>query len=581
MDRFAKSLAEIFARLRNTSLSQRVALALGGLLVAVSLIWLTQWAATPEMVPLLEMDLAPEQIAQIRDGLGLMGESHEVRGARVYVRSTANRAALQAQLQLQDRLPADTSSSFDALVKESNPWISQAESDRRWNHALEAEIANVLRQFEGVKSATVFLPAGSPRRAFSRNEAAATASVTLVMKNGQPVSRNLALAVAKLVSGAVRGLPVQNVQVVNAAGESCLNWDEEDSASGGLHRERLRQEKLIAEKIRGQIADPKARVSVQVEMDLTTREIYTDTPIEGVEITSDSTTERVTRAKRGGQPGPQPNVGIEAGAGGGTDESQERESSQKSFKPGAARKTEQTPPGMISQVSAAVNISHGYLLSILKRRDPAAAAGATDEQIQEVFESEKKRLLSQVTKLVKPQKDDRVAIDWYYDAEDAPTSAPAGAIEEGVELAKRYGPPAGLGALALISLFMMLRMAKRTSAAESFGLELGLPKEAIDAARQAAEDVSKQAQRMRTAKPASAVAVTSGGVGATGTLVEVTPQSVGHAAATEGVLVAKEVDESQVQTHKMIEQVVQMVEQDPDAVAGLFEQWIQRHEQLN
>jgi flagellar biosynthesis/type III secretory pathway M-ring protein FliF/YscJ len=56
MGALQKLISQIMERLRDMTLSQRVALFLGGALVAVSLIWLVQWAARPEMVPLLDQD---------------------------------------------------------------------------------------------------------------------------------------------------------------------------------------------------------------------------------------------------------------------------------------------------------------------------------------------------------------------------------------------------------------------------------------------------------------------------------------------------------------------------------------------
>jgi len=39
------------------------------------------------------------------------------------------------------------------------------------------------------------------------------------------------------------------------------------------------------------------------------------------------------------------------------------------------------------------------------------------------------------------------------------------------------------------------------------------------------------------------------------------------------------VDPAMIQTRKMLDQVAQMVSTDPEVVAGLVEQWVQRSEQ--
>ena len=104
MGALQKAMAQVVARLRDINTSQRIALLLGGALVAISLLWLVQWAARPEMVPLLDQDLQADEITQLRGGLEALGERNEVRGSRVYVRAAANRQALIAQLQQQEKI---------------------------------------------------------------------------------------------------------------------------------------------------------------------------------------------------------------------------------------------------------------------------------------------------------------------------------------------------------------------------------------------------------------------------------------------------------------------------------------------
>jgi len=568
MESLKKLLRQLMAQLRDLSRSQRLAILLGGLLVAVSLIWMIQWAATPEMVPLLDQEFAPEDLARVQHGLELMNVPFKLAGHKVMVRADASPHVILARLQQQDSLPADTSVGFNALVKESNPWISQAEHERRWTVALKYELEQVLKQFGGVRSASVFLPMASGRARFARAEPAASASVTLIMEGGQPVSRELALAAARLVAGAVRGLSPLNVEVVDGNGVSALNWETETSGLSALERLRRKHEQETREKILRQLADPNARVGVQVELEHTDQSIESETPAKAVETRVETTNREMTRARPSGQPGVQPNVGLSAG-GRLADEHTVEETSSTELRPGLTRKREATPPGRVKEVWAAINISRSYLESVYRQSYPDAPA-ATEEQIQQVFEREKPRVISQVTKLVKPQDEEHVAVDWYYDTALKEELAPrASALDETFRLVRQYGPQSGLALLALISLGMMLRLARRSDVAESLGLELGLPKEAIAAAQQAAKDVEQVSQQRRRK-----VALT--GPGITEETLGGEPAAVGQAAITEGVLVAQEVDERTVQTNKMLEQISQVVEADPEAGSGLLEQWVQR-----
>jgi flagellar biosynthesis/type III secretory pathway M-ring protein FliF/YscJ len=107
-------------------------------------------------------------------------------------------------------------------------------------------------------------------------------------------------------------------------------------------------------------------------------------------------------------------------------------------------------------------------------------------------------------------------------------------------------------------------------------LEIGLPKESIEAARRAASDVAKAARREQSRRTGQAAAPGQTG----GEVLEVMPSAVGQAATTEGVLVAQEVDERTVQTNKMLDQVAQVVDGDAEMAATLLEQWIQRNDAL-
>lgn len=578
MGALQRLIGQLLVRLRDTNSSQRIALLLGGALIAVSLIWLVQWAATPEMVPLLDQDLRPEELTQIRGGLELLGEKFDLRGNRIYVSSAANRQSLLARLQQDEKLPANTTVGFAALVRESDPWVSQAENDRRWTLALQKELEQVLRQFQGVQSASVFLNLNTGRKGFTKLPPANSASVTLVMRHSDQVPRALALAAARMVSGAVAGLRVEDVQVVDAAGTVALDWETEHDPTNALNRLRFKLEQHYMEMIRRQIPDPKALVSVQVELNATASNTRTETPVSGVPKTDESTSDETTRTARSEQPGVQPNVGLAAGAGG-SDERRTQETTKTEFDTGRESKTEATPAGEIRLVTAAISLSSSYLEGVYLRANPDAQAPG-DAQLEDVFVRERGRLIGQVARLVKPQVEENVAISRYYDspAEPVPDES-IDVVGKSLDFVQEYGAQSALGVLALISLGMMVRMAKRSDAGEAFGLELGLPKEAIEAARLAAADVATVAgprgggARGPVRGRGRQMTTVGGRVVESPTTVDVE-----QAAATEGMLVAQEVDPTTVQTRKMLEQVSEMVDGDPEAVSTLMEQWVQRNE---
>ncbi len=576
MGALQKVISQILTRLQDINMSQRVALLLGGALVAVSMIWLVQWASSPELVPLLDQDLSAPELEAIRGELSSLGEQYEVRGGRIYVAPSVDRTGLLASLQQRNALPANTSIGFANLIKESDPWVSQTENNRRWTYALAEELAGILRRFDGVQDAKVFLNLNTRAPSFTKLPPPSSASVTLITQ-GDGVPRALALAAARLVAGACAGLKVRDVAVVDAAGRSALDWESEEDPTNTLDRLRRRHEQHFTEKIARQIPDSKALVSVSVELDSTRRHTESQTPIQGTPVKEDTTSEVTERQLRSNQPGVQPNVGVAAGAGG-AGESHTKDTSTIEYQVGTELKSEQKPPGEITLVTAAIRLSASYLENVFQRKNPDKTEPPTDGDLEEVFQIEKNRLLGQVVQLVRPQDEANVAIEWYWDMPVQTAGVgPVGTVDQTISLMRDYGPQSGLGLLALISLGLMLRMAKKSDVGEAFGMELGLPKDAIEAARMAAEDVASVADRIGKGGRRGGG---RGGGGAGGGSDEEMAE-IQQAAATEGMLVAQEVDAGTVQTRKMLDQVGEMVEEDPETVASLIDHWIDKNDQYH
>jgi flagellar biosynthesis/type III secretory pathway M-ring protein FliF/YscJ len=556
-------------QLGEMTLSQRLAIGLGALLVIGSVFWLAQWAATPEMAPLLPgQSLTPEDMATVCAGLDALGEPYRIEGSQVLVRAGSKRQSILASLQQAEKLPTDTAICFAQLVQEANPWISQSENDRRWTVALQSELARVLREFHGVKQARVLLNM-STRKGFARTHPECSAGVTLWMSGGEPVSRSLALAAARMVAGAVRGLPVKNVQVIDGANNRvALDWDaEQNGSASNLHQQRRQLEREKAAQIKEQLSfDPDVLVSVAVDIDYTTMHVQDSTVTEGVTVQEETDSTSTVRNRRSGQPGVEPNVSAEITAGGSADTSTS-DRSEMTSEPSRRQTTSQTPAGVPKSITAAVSLSYTYLASVFRHNNPDTEE-ITEQDIEDVFSRQKDRIAAHVAKLMIPSEVDQVSVDWHYDA-PVPEQAGTGALDVPLEALTKYGPASGLGLLALVAMGMMLRLAKRQDSGDALGMDIGMPAEAIEAAKQAAEDIAS-ATGQGPAGPGgrSTASVAPGGRGGKRRL------PVGEAA--EGILDAQEVDESSAQVARMIAQVAALTERDSEAVAGVIEGWIKQ-----
>ena len=564
------TIAKATRHLGDMTLSQRLAIALGALLVVGSIIWLAQWAATPEMVPLLPgQSLEPEDMALVRAGLDVMNEPYQIEGSQVMVRAAANRQAILAALQQAEQLPTDTAIGFTELVKEANPWISGQENNRRWTVALQYELARVLRQFNGVKQAQVLLNLNAKPRGFARSHPESTAGVTLFMAGGEQVSRSLALATARMVAGAVRGLPVKNVQVIDGGnGRVALDWDSEESGSASnLHQQRRQLEREKELQIKEQLSfDSNVLVGVTVDLDYSTMQIQDSTLSDGVTVKEETDSTNTIRNRRSGQPGIEPNVGMAVGAGGSADTSTSDRTETVS-EPSRRQTVTQTPAGVPKSITAAVSLSYTYLASIYSHNNPDAEA-PTEAQIEEIFAKQKGRIVTHVAKLMIPPETEQVAVDWHYDTLEPQQVVVSSTLDTSFDLAAKYGPASGLGLLALLALGMMMRLAKRRDSGESFGMEIGLPKDALEAAQQAAKDLESATPRTTGRAPSGGTEGVVEGMG-------VMSLPVGEGA--EGLLEAQEVDEDAVQVNQMLGQVAEMTARDSEVVATLVENWIEQN----
>ena len=567
------SLAKAVRHLGEMTLSQRLAISLGALLVVGSIAWLAQWAATPEMTPLLPgQNYEAEDLALVRAGLEAMGEPYRIEGSQVMVRASANRSAILASLQQAEKLPTDMAIGFAELVKEANPWISQAENDRRWTVALQSELSGILRRFNGVKNASVMLNLHTKRSGWSVNQPESSASVTLFMRGGEPVSRSLAMTAARQVAGAVRGLKVENVQVLDGSnGRVALDWAEEEAGSANhLHNLQKQVEREKADQIKQQLSfDQNALVSVSAELDYSTKQVQDSTISEGVATKEESESTSTVRNRQSGQPGVQPNVGVEVGSGA-TADSSSTDHVETLSEPSRRNTLTQTPAGVPTGIRAAISLSYSYLAGIYRLNNPTVTESPTEQQIEDVFAKQKDRISERVAKLLVPPTIEQVSIDWHYDTIESVQVVEAAPLEVSLDLAQKYGPMSGLALLAMVALAMMMKLAKKRDDGESFGLEIGLPAEAIEAAREAAKD-------LETAEPPQS---SSGGGGAGGiatAMDSLRSPSAPFGVAADGVLEAREVDENTVRVGHMISQVAEMAEKDGESVASLVESWIEEN----
>ena len=557
MDFLRKFLKQSQVHLSGLSTSQRLVLLLSGALVAVALMLLTNWASTPVLVALIDQPLPAQELDGIVARLDAEGVTYKLAGDTVMVPAEQRRSLL-ARLSQSNILPKDISLGFSQILESSSPWLSMDDQNRRWALALSNELAGVIKEFEGVVSASVFIDKNM-KRTIGTGSIKPTASVSVTLQSGRTLEKDHVFAMASFVSSAVAGLDVYDVSVTDRSNFRSYSVPraEDGMASNDLDVRR-QKEKPFEEKIRGLLANvPNLRVMVFAELDPEHR-IVTDRK-HGKPVEQSEETESLieTRSTPAGGPGVNPNVSVNV-AGGPAVDQMEKKRSRTDYVSGVDETTTKSEVlrNGIKNLYASVNVPRSYFASIFARandgKDP------TDEELNGFLSgasSEKdkiQRLIRNALALSEESK--QVDVDWFHDEYAiAMTTGEAQAGTSGTMLAlvDKYGGQAGLAAMALMSLMMMLMMVRRASEGPVLPGEM----------------------------PPTSGAFTMGPDGKLREEDGVEPlmaeeMPIGEAALGEDLLEGQEMDEQELRMRQVIEQVSELIKDDPETSVGILKRWI-------
>ena len=555
MDRLRQLLSQINAQLAVLSVSQRIAVGLCAALAAMSILWLMQWSTKPELVQLVPYSFSYEELPTVEEALNASGKTYEVRGMRVYVRQDDKRK-LQGELSSAGALPDGSLFSMEQLVAEQNPFLPPSARAENANYAKANDLGNIIATFEGVKHARVILNPKTKRR-FGGASDVPTASVAITLSPGREMTQSMIGGVAKLVAGTVPGLKPHNVFITDNRGRPHRLPNPEDAVGLGYLDEVKKREAHLLNKIMDKLAYiPGLRASVSVRLD-SDRRTTQKTTYAKQEVKTDMTDNTVSgTASSPAASGMQPNVGtaITATAAG---QSNTTDKTELENFPAKVAETQTIESGLYAQtgVTATVGIPRSFIVGLHKLNNPDAQ-DPTDADIASIRDEQKTSVRTAVAKMVMADSLDDVEVDVFPDMQWSSSggnwSPPGGPIvamgmeqtEPGaVDYVVSYGPQLGLGVLAMMSMFMMMRIVRKSSKA---------------LADEAAVDEEPEVDE--------------------GRVLTVGPHAVGQAEATDGFLTGKEVDEDTLKFRQLDEEVSRLVREDPGVAADLIGRWVEETE---
>jgi flagellar biosynthesis/type III secretory pathway M-ring protein FliF/YscJ len=331
----------------------------------------------------------------------------------------------------------------------------------------------------------------------------------------------------------------------------------DDVASFDVFGVEKKREAHLQSKILGTLAYiPGIRVAVTVEVDSSkrvTQKLKHDSAQPKIET---SQTSESGEARGAAEPGVQANLGQAVTAGGANQSNTTEETTVENFEPKLSQtETIEQIPFAIKSVAAAVGIPRSFIVGIYGAKFPDKEAPKDDDpEFVRIREEQLERVKTSVERIVMAKGPKDVEVNVFPDMEWTPegTDWKQGAGAAGVAQASAepmdslatltgYGPQVGLSALALLSLFMMMRIVRSVPS------------------RPATEAVAiKKAGAPEEDEP----------------LLAAGSSAIGKAALSESLLIGREVDDDTLRYQELTEEVSKLVEADPEGAAELIRRWM-------
>ena len=385
----------------------------------------------------------------------------------------------------------------------------------------------------------------------------AAAIITLDDPTKKKADRGFVDAVAGTIVGAQSGLALNRITViVNGARFIASDRDSLGVSNGDeILTKQQESEQFFTAKISQQL-NWFGAVVVAVTCDVNIRsEQSSETKydakgaISKEKSTQTETNEQTEPAPPMGEPGAIPNAPMTAGqqsssssssTGGSNRERQQ--STFENFVP--TTKTDSvTPAGKSKVLAATVRLPRSYFVSVYKMSNPTAQSEPDDTALRALVEAEIPKVRRDVRSCTAIATDEDIVVDTYPDGLPM-LAAVGGAMATsktnnniGTKLGEHY-KEIGIGLLAVVSLFMVSSMVKKSSPTPVMAIEASEPVE-----------------------PPT---------------FEAGEQIAGEASEGGGTLDGMELDDDSVKAQQMVEQVATMVKENPDGAANLVKRWLNR-----
>jgi flagellar biosynthesis/type III secretory pathway M-ring protein FliF/YscJ len=553
MDRLKEQLQRVSEQLNGLSASQKMLTASLLAIMVMTLFWWARYAASPELLPVLDRSINPQEMMAIEAALRGRGIEARIVNDRIMVAAERRLESL-AVLGYANKLPMDSADAWDDVVKQISPWDTSQKTSALFNRAKQQVLSQLIEgYFPDVISARVVIEPTSTRQIGGRGGVEPSASVFINARAAGKL-QELANAAAATVANAQAGLSVSRVSVL-INGRSYRPQDPSGAggiSSGSFIDDKHAEEARYADKIRRDALAhiPNALVSVYVAVDVSstqeTRTVYDrDNTVSKEKSIDSQVTERVTAVPAAAQePGAQANLPLSdesavVASAPNTETSENTRTQMENFV-GQSVQQINKPAGSMVVTGASVRVPRSFFVNQFKLRNPSAAE-PDDAALEPLIAAETRQIQTHVARCCGLVNEQDVAVSPYPDqmppmaaaAQETPTGS--GAAMTG--MLRAHVKEIAIGGLALISLFMVMSMVRKG-----------------------------------TVTPVIAPPVE---------LSEVVPLATdeniaGEAGEGAAMLDGMELDDDTIKAQQMVQQVSTMVKENPEGAASLVRRWLER-----
>jgi flagellar M-ring protein FliF len=500
---------------------------------------LIQYAGQPQTVPITQFSSSSGN--QVLSRLRAAGIDAQREGGQVVV-PVGKRDEAIALLVQDNLLSEDVAKAFDELVANQSPWSTEAQDRRAFLVAKNEVLSRVLEKMQGVRSANVVIDMPQDQ-GFGQTHVQPSASVSVTLDGGERMGDERIAAIAGLVSGSVAEMTPQNVTIIDANRGQQYTVNDPAEAQASDLRELVRQEEsYYKEKLSKALRYiPDVIVAVTVQTSNVSRQSeqsyqYSDTePLESEQSTE--TTRR--KMQEGGEPGPRSNTGLNIAGGGGGGTTEQTSESQTEYREKLLQQqtTKQLAGHQTQQINVAINVPRSYFVKLFNQNNPDAEGEPTNQDLQPVIDERLQTIQQQVQPLIQSENPGQVQVAMY---PDGSTPEPQGMARAGggtlALLGSNWIKTAIVGALALLSLGLMFGMVRKATKKQE------LP----------------SVEELAGAPPS----MSSG------------EDVVGEAEEADNGMVGVELDDSQLKSRQVAEQISEMIKNNPAEAGALLNKWV-------